>query len=98
MLCIKAIYTEQIAKFDQKIKFRYFVTLENIILEQVYIRDIRNIIMFREYPRRRGWWISELESLGLSVKKTNEFNDLNEVSSLAEIIKQRFYQVYKADN
>lgn len=54
--------------------------------------------MFREYPRRRGWWISELESLGLSVKKTNEFNDLNEVSALTEYIKQRFYQVYKANN
>jgi hypothetical protein len=39
-----------------------------------------------EHPERYGWWINELESLGLSVKKTNEFNDLKEIRSLAEII------------
>jgi hypothetical protein len=32
-----------------------------------------------EHPERYGWWINELESLGLSVKKTNEFNDLMEI-------------------
>jgi hypothetical protein len=41
-----------------------------------------------EHPERYGWWINELESLGLSVKKINEFNDLNEIRDLAEIIKQ----------
>jgi hypothetical protein len=54
--------------------------------------------MGREHPERYGWWINELESLGLSVKKTNEFNDLNEIRSLAEIIKQGFYQDHKTDN
>ena len=51
-----------------------------------------------EHPERYGWWINELESLGLSVKKTNEFNDLKEIRSLAEIIKQGFYQDHKTDN
>ena len=51
--------------------------------------------MAREHPERYGWWINELESLGLSVKKTNEFNDLHEIRSLAEIIKQGFYQDYE---
>ncbi|MGB6531416.1 MAG: hypothetical protein WBF33_25185 [Candidatus Nitrosopolaris sp.] len=52
----------------------------------------------REHPKRYGWWINELESLGVGVKKTNELNDLKEIRSLAEIIKQGFYQHYKADS
>jgi hypothetical protein len=48
-----------------------------------------------EHPERFGWWISELESLGVNVKKINEFNDLYEMRGLAEIIKRRLYQDYK---
>ena len=51
-----------------------------------------------EHQERYGWWIVELESLGLSVKKTNEFNDLNEIRDLTEILKQGFYQNHKAHN
>ena len=47
-----------------------------------------------EHPERYGWWINELESLGLSVKKINEFNDLDEIRDLAEIIKQEKYTEY----
>ena len=50
----------------------------------------------REHPERYGWWINELESLGLSIKKTNEFNDLKEMRSLTQIIKQTIYLDYKA--
>jgi hypothetical protein len=50
-----------------------------------------------EYPERYGWWINELESLGLSVKKTNEFNDLKEIRNLAEIIKHSTYLDYKSE-
>jgi len=49
-----------------------------------------------EHPERYGWWINELESLGLSVKKINEFNDLNEIRDLAENIKEDKYIDYKA--
>ena len=45
----------------------------------------------KEHPEKYGWWINELESLGLSVKKINEFNDLDEIRDLAEIIKQEKY-------
>jgi hypothetical protein len=38
-----------------------------------------------EHPERYGWWINELESLGISVKKINELNDLNEIHDLAKI-------------
>jgi len=54
--------------------------------------------MAREHPERYGWWINELESLGLSVKKTNEFNDLNEIRGLTEIIERELYQDHKTDN
>lgn len=50
-----------------------------------------------EHPERYGWWINELESLGLSVKKTNEFNDLKEIRNLAEIIKHSIYLDYKSE-
>lgn len=52
----------------------------------------------RERPERYGYRINELQSLGVGVKKTNELNDLKEIRSLAEIIKQGFYQHYKADS
>ena len=51
----------------------------------------------REHPERYGWWINELESLGISVKKINEFNDLDEIRDLTEIIKRDKYRDYKTD-
>jgi hypothetical protein len=51
----------------------------------------------REHPERYGWWINELESLGISVKKINELNDLDEIRDLTEIIKQDKYLDYKTD-
>jgi hypothetical protein len=50
-----------------------------------------------EHPERYGWWINELESLGLSVKKINELNDLHEIRDLAENIKKDKYIDYKTD-
>jgi hypothetical protein len=52
----------------------------------------------REHHERYGWWINELESLGISVKKTNEFNDLKEIRDLTEIIKQGVYLHCKTNN
>jgi hypothetical protein len=51
----------------------------------------------REHPEKYEWWINELESLGISVKKINEFNDLDEIRDLTEIIKQDKYIDYKTD-
>jgi hypothetical protein len=51
-----------------------------------------------EHQERFSWWICELESLGLSIKKLNEFNDLGEMRDLAEDLKQGFYQDHKTDN
>jgi hypothetical protein len=46
----------------------------------------------REHPERYGWWINELDSLGVGVKRTNEFNNLREIRSLVENIKHDLYQ------
>jgi hypothetical protein len=48
-----------------------------------------------EHPDRYGWWLNELESLGISTKRTNELNDLNEIRTLTENIKLVLYQEYK---
>ena len=50
----------------------------------------------KERPEKYGWWLNELESLGVSPKVcSNELNDKQEVSDLAENLKQVFYQEYK---
>jgi hypothetical protein len=49
----------------------------------------------KEYPEKYSWWLSELESLGLAVKKANDLNDITEVSSLTDSLKQVMFQDYK---
>jgi hypothetical protein len=49
----------------------------------------------KEYHEKYGWWIKELESLGIAVNTINEFNNIREVSSLANNIKQMLFQDYK---
>ncbi len=49
----------------------------------------------RECPEKYDWWLNELESLGVSVKVLNDLNNIEEVSELAENLKQTFYQEYK---
>ena len=49
-----------------------------------------------EHPESYGWWLNELESLGISSNRINELNDLKEIRSLAENIKQGFYQEYES--
>ncbi len=41
------------------------------------------------------YWLSELESLGLKVR-LNEFNNIQEISNLCQIIKRCLYRKYKA--
>ena len=49
----------------------------------------------KEYPEKYSWWLNELESLGLAVKKANDINDIAEVSNLTDSIKQGMFQDYK---
>ncbi len=50
-----------------------------------------------EHQERYGWWLNELDSLGISTKRISELNDLKEIRNLTENIKQGFYQDYKTD-
>jgi hypothetical protein len=47
-----------------------------------------------EFDERYGWWKNELASLGLVIKKRNEFNNLEELCNLAQNIKQTFIHNY----
>jgi hypothetical protein len=50
-----------------------------------------------EHPEKQWWRLSKLESLVVKVRenKMDELNCQEIVSSLAESIKQIFYEVYK---
>jgi hypothetical protein len=41
------------------------------------------------------WWLNELDSLGIKPKKINILNDIQELGSLTDNIKQTHYQDYK---
>jgi hypothetical protein len=58
------------------------------------IIDINCMSTRIEYPKRYGWWINELNSLGVAAKKMNELNDLKEISKLASNIKHALIQDY----
>jgi flagellin-specific chaperone FliS len=49
----------------------------------------------QENLQKNSWWINELDSLGVSVRVTNDLNDINETSNLVENLKHVFYQAYK---
>ena len=49
-----------------------------------------------EHTESYGWWLNELDSLGVTAKKTNELNDINEISNLTQNLKQDLYREYKS--
>jgi hypothetical protein len=53
--------------------------------------------IINEHPERYGWWLNELESLGISTKRINDLNDLKEIRNLTENIKEAFYHDYRAE-
>ena len=54
-----------------------------------------NTSIKKESEEKYSWWLNELNTLGLAVKKANDLNDIREVSSLADNIKQVLFQEYK---
>ena len=54
-----------------------------------------NTSIKKEFPEKYSWWLNELESLGLTVKKANDLNDIREASNLVDSIKQVLFQDYK---
>ena len=50
-----------------------------------------------EYPEKYGWWISELNSMGVNTDDTNEVsNDVQGLENLTDDVKQNFIRDYKA--
>ena len=45
---------------------------------------------FSTSSEKYEWWLNELRSLGIAVHQRDEFNDLKEISSLADNLK-RYY-------
>jgi hypothetical protein len=50
----------------------------------------------KERPDKKEYWQNELKSLGIEPQRQNELNDKEELQALAEIIKEIYFQDYKA--
>jgi hypothetical protein len=50
----------------------------------------------KERPDKKEYWQNELKSLGIEPRRQNELNDKEELQALAEIIKEVYFQDYKA--
>jgi hypothetical protein len=49
-----------------------------------------------EYPEKSGWWISELNSLGINTDGKNEKStDVQGLEDLTDDVKQNFIRDYK---
>jgi hypothetical protein len=52
--------------------------------------------ILQEHPEKNGWWINELESLGVDTKNNaNELKYKQDNSELVEAIKQMIIEEYK---
>ena len=49
----------------------------------------------KEHTQKYGWWISELDSLGIKRMRRNDMNDRKEITDLTENIKQALFQEYR---
>jgi hypothetical protein len=47
-----------------------------------------------EHHERYGWWLNELESLGISTLEKNGINNKREASDLTDAVKQTLYEEY----
>ena len=50
----------------------------------------------KERLDNKEYWQNELKSLGIEPRRQNELNDKEELQALAEIIKEVYFQDYKA--
>jgi hypothetical protein len=47
-----------------------------------------------EHPERYGWWLNELDSLGISTIQKNGLDNQKEASDLTDVVKQTLYEEY----
>jgi hypothetical protein len=51
---------------------------------------------YEEHPEKEGWWLNELDTLGIDTENNNdELSDKQENSNLVETIKQTLLEDYK---
>lgn len=53
---------------------------------------------YEEHPEKEGWWLNELDTLGIDTENNNNNNELSdkqENSNLVETIKQTLLEDYK---
>jgi hypothetical protein len=54
-----------------------------------------NDLFNSNHPENKGWWLSELNSLGVNVEIIKELNDTQLLSNITENIKQALFEEYK---
>ena len=60
------------------------------------IYDDLSMATTKEYPEKYGWWISELNSLGVNTEaKNDELRDVQALENLTDEVKQNFIHEYK---
>lgn len=51
---------------------------------------------YEEHPQKEGWWLNELDTLGIDTENNNnELSDKQENSNLVETVKQSLLEDYK---
>ena len=54
------------------------------------------LMAIKDYPEKYGWWISELNSLGINTEaKDEESTNIQALEDLTDNIKQNFIHEYK---
>jgi hypothetical protein len=48
-----------------------------------------------EHPEKHGWWLNELESLGINTRGDSQLKDFKKTRELTTDIKQMFYEEYQ---
>jgi hypothetical protein len=48
-----------------------------------------------ERPEKHGWWLNELESLGVNTREESQLKDFKKTTELTTDIKQMFYEEYQ---
>jgi CTP-dependent riboflavin kinase len=48
-----------------------------------------------ENPEKHGWWLNELESLGVNTREESQLKDFKKATELTMDIKEMFYDEYQ---
>ena len=58
--------------------------------------EMQETNFYEEHPQKEGWWLNELDTLGIDTENNNdELSDKQENSNLVETIKQTLLEDFK---